>query len=49
VPVGLGDDGLPIGLQLVAERGDERLLLRVARALERARPFDVCPAEPRPG
>lgn len=49
VPVGLGDDGLPVGLQVVAERGQERLLLRVARALERAQPFTGYPAEPRPG
>jgi amidase len=49
VPVGLGDDGLPVGLQLVAERGAERLLLRVARALERAQPFTGYPAEPRTG
>ena len=49
VPVGLADDGLPVGLQMVAERGEERLLLRVARALERACPFDACPREPLPG
>src|SRR5262245_12952556 len=47
MPVGLGDDGLPVGLQLVAERGDERLLLRVARVLEQAHPFDGYPREPR--
>jgi len=47
VPAGLGDDGLPIGLQLVAERGEERLLLRAARAFEQARPFPRWPAVPR--
>ena len=49
VPIGLGDDGLPIGLQVVAERHQDRLLLRVARALELARPFERLPSEPRPG
>ncbi len=49
VRAGFGDDGLPVGLQLVAARGREDLLLRAARAYERARPFDAWPAEPRPG
>jgi aspartyl-tRNA(Asn)/glutamyl-tRNA(Gln) amidotransferase subunit A len=40
---GLGDDGLPVGLQLVTERHQDHLLLRVARAFERARPFDRFP------
>jgi aspartyl-tRNA(Asn)/glutamyl-tRNA(Gln) amidotransferase subunit A len=47
VRAGFGDDGLPVGLQLVAERGREDLLLQVARAYERVRPFDEWPREPR--
>lgn len=36
---GLGDDGLPVGLQLVAPRLREDVLLQVARQLEVARPW----------
>jgi len=43
VRAGLSGDGLPIGLQLVADRGREDLLLQVARAYERVRPFDRWP------
>src|SRR5438105_426133 len=43
VRAGFADDGLPVGLQLVAERGREDLLLQVARAYERARPFEPWP------
>jgi aspartyl-tRNA(Asn)/glutamyl-tRNA(Gln) amidotransferase subunit A len=49
VPAGLGDDGLPIGMQIVAERGDDARLLRAAHAFERACPYPRWPAEPRPG
>jgi aspartyl-tRNA(Asn)/glutamyl-tRNA(Gln) amidotransferase subunit A len=49
VRAGFADDGLPVGLQIVAERQREHLLLRVARAYERARPFDSWPREPRQG
>jgi aspartyl-tRNA(Asn)/glutamyl-tRNA(Gln) amidotransferase subunit A len=47
VPAGLGDDGLPVGLQLVTERHQDHLLLRVARAFERARPFGGFPDQAR--
>jgi Asp-tRNA(Asn)/Glu-tRNA(Gln) amidotransferase A subunit family amidase len=46
LPAGLGDDGLPVGLQIVAERGADRFLLRVAQAFERARPYPRLPAVP---
>ncbi|MGH7893319.1 MAG: amidase, partial [Candidatus Binatia bacterium] len=46
LPAGLGDDGLPIGLQIVAERGEDRMLLRAAQAFETARPYPRWPAEP---
>jgi aspartyl-tRNA(Asn)/glutamyl-tRNA(Gln) amidotransferase subunit A len=49
VPAGLADDGLPVGLQIVAERHRDHLVLRAARALELARPFPALPAEPRDG
>jgi len=36
VPCGLTDGGLPVGLQLVGRRFDERTVLRAAHALESA-------------
>ncbi|HWP67389.1 MAG TPA: amidase [Candidatus Limnocylindria bacterium] len=47
VPAGLASDGLPVGLQLVADRGREDLLLRVAHAWETAYSFPAYPATPR--
>jgi aspartyl-tRNA(Asn)/glutamyl-tRNA(Gln) amidotransferase subunit A len=38
VPCGLGEEGLPVGLQLVGRPFDEATLLRAARALERETP-----------
>jgi amidase len=40
LPLSRNGDGLPIGVQLVAAYGREDLLLRVAAALEQARPFE---------
>ena len=45
VPIGFGDDNLPIGLQLVGRRFGEATLLRLASAYEAAYPW----AERRPG
>lgn len=39
VPVGVSPDGLPVGAQLVAPPGGERLLLAVARQFEQAAPW----------
>src|SRR4051812_14085324 len=39
LPLHWSDDGLPIGVQLVAGFGEEDLLLRVAAQLEEARPW----------
>jgi amidase len=39
VPAGLTRDGFPIGVQLVAPRGGEALLLSLARQLEEIRPW----------
>ena len=39
LPLSWNDDGLPIGVQLVAAYGREDLLLRVAAQLEQARPW----------
>ena len=39
LPVGHSSDGLPIGVQLVANYGREDLLLRVARQIEEAHPW----------
>jgi amidase len=36
LPVGLNSQGLPIGVQLVARRGEDGLLLALARSLEQA-------------
>ena len=39
LPLHWNDEGLPIGVQLIAQLGREDLLLRVAAELERARPW----------
>jgi amidase len=39
VPLGHCPDGLPIGIQIGAGFGEERRLLRLARALEEAAPW----------
>ena len=39
LPLHWSDDGLPIGVQLVADLGREDLLIRVASQLEQARPW----------
>jgi Asp-tRNA(Asn)/Glu-tRNA(Gln) amidotransferase A subunit family amidase len=38
LPMGLNDDGLPLGFQLVGAAGSEARLLSIAGALERASP-----------
>ncbi len=44
VPCGLTGEGLPVGLQLVGARYADALVLRAARAYERARPASPAPA-----
>ena len=39
VPCGFTHDGLPVGLQIVGPMHDDRLVLRVARAFEKAQPW----------
>ena len=39
LPLHWNDDGLPIGVQLVAAAGREDLLIRVAAQLEKAEPW----------
>jgi amidase len=39
LPMGMSSRGLPIGIQLAAERGNDRRLLQVAYELEEAQPF----------
>jgi len=39
VPCGFTRSGLPVGLQIVGPMHDDRLVLRVARAFEQARPW----------
>ena len=39
VPLGWSDDGLPLGVQLVAAQGREDLLVKVAAQLEEAQPW----------
>ena len=43
VPLGLHSDGLPMALQFVGRPYDDRLVLRAARALERAKPWALPP------
>jgi amidase len=39
VPAGFSPDGLPVGLQIVGRRGQDRAVLELARAFTRARPI----------
>jgi len=39
LPLHLGDEGLPVGIQLVAGYGREDVLVRLASQLENARPW----------
>jgi aspartyl-tRNA(Asn)/glutamyl-tRNA(Gln) amidotransferase subunit A len=43
VPAGLGEDGLPLGLQVIGRAFDEETVLKVARAIERAADFTALP------
>jgi len=43
VPCGLAGDGLPMGAQLVGRLGEDALVLRAARTLERALPMPPLP------
>lgn len=43
VPAGLGDDGLPLGLQLLGRPFDEETILRVAEVMEQASGFTALP------
>ena len=43
VPAGLGEDGLPLGLQVIGRAFDEETVLKVARAIERAADFTAVP------
>lgn len=49
VPVGLSDEGLPIGFQIVARPWREGLALRAARVIERAHALDFPPLGLRAG
>ena len=44
VPAGLGEDGLPLGLQVIGRAFDEETVLKVARAIERAADFTAVPS-----
>jgi Asp-tRNA(Asn)/Glu-tRNA(Gln) amidotransferase A subunit family amidase len=46
VPIAWTADGLPIGAQLVGPHLGERVMLRVALALEASRPWSALPAPP---
>jgi aspartyl-tRNA(Asn)/glutamyl-tRNA(Gln) amidotransferase subunit A len=46
VPAGLGEDGLPLGLQIIGRAFDEATMLRVAGVIEAAAVFTARPAFP---
>ncbi|HMN84809.1 MAG TPA: amidase [Bauldia sp.] len=41
VPVGFGDNGMPVGLQIIGGRFTDALVLRAARAYEQVHPFPM--------
>jgi aspartyl-tRNA(Asn)/glutamyl-tRNA(Gln) amidotransferase subunit A len=41
VPCGFGDNGMPVGLQIVGRRFEDALVLRASRAYEQAHPFPM--------
>jgi aspartyl-tRNA(Asn)/glutamyl-tRNA(Gln) amidotransferase subunit A len=43
VRAGMTDAGMPVGLQIVAERHRDELVLQAARAFEKAAPWDEWP------
>ncbi|MEP4886962.1 MAG: amidase family protein, partial [Alphaproteobacteria bacterium] len=43
VPCGLGDERLPVAFQLVGRHWEDALVLRTARAYEKAHPFATAP------
>jgi amidase len=43
IPAGVGDDGLPLAVQLVGRHGDEPTLLSLSAQLEKARPWSMPP------
>jgi aspartyl-tRNA(Asn)/glutamyl-tRNA(Gln) amidotransferase subunit A len=45
IPIGFGDDGLPVGMQVMGRRFDDATVLTLAAAFERAAPWsDRTPA-----
>ena len=46
VPCGRDQNGLPIGVQMIADCFKEKTLIQAAYSYEQARgPFDICPAQ----
>ena len=39
IPMGFGDDGLPVGMQVMGKRFDDATVLQLAAAFERAAPW----------
>ena len=46
VPIGLGDDGLPVSIQVIGPRTSDGAVLAAAEAIERIVGFDARPPEP---
>jgi Asp-tRNA(Asn)/Glu-tRNA(Gln) amidotransferase A subunit family amidase len=46
VPMGVGDDGLPVALQVLGPRGADGAVLAAAEAIETVLAFDVRPPDP---
>ena len=46
MPIGLGDDGLPVSVQVLGPRGSDGAVLAAAEAIERLVDFSARPLEP---
>jgi aspartyl-tRNA(Asn)/glutamyl-tRNA(Gln) amidotransferase subunit A len=49
VPCGFGDNGMPVGMQLVGRHHEDRVIFRASRAYEKVHPFAMPKLPPAKG